>query len=112
MKQLKSFTIDRKVWLRGEGGQSMLYRPQDSKMCCLGIFMSKCGVPKSALANRGFPEKVAQEYLKQLPPFLSEFYSTDPLMITNDERSLPEETREADITKGFRDVGIKVRFKG
>jgi hypothetical protein len=112
MKQLKSFTIDRKVWLRGEGGQSMLYRPQDSKMCCLGIFMSKCGVPKSALANRAFSDEIAQEYPKQLPPFLSDFYLTDVLMLTNDRRSLSEEKREVAIKKGFKDIGIKVRFKG
>lgn len=81
-------------------------------MCCLGILMSKCGVPKSVLANRGFPGEVAQEYPKQLPPFLSDFYSTDVLMLTNDERSLSEEKREVAIKEAFKDVGIKVRFKG
>jgi hypothetical protein len=112
MKQLKSFTIDRKVWLRGESGRSMLYRPEDGKMCCLGILMSKCGVPKSVLANRAFSDEIAQEYPKQLPPFLSDFYSTDVLMLTNDKRYLSEEKREAIIKEAFKEVGIKVRFKG
>jgi hypothetical protein len=113
MKQLKSFTIDRKVWLRGEGGRSMLYRPEDSKMCCLGIFMAKCGVPKSVLADHAIPNNLEQEWLEQLPSFLSDRRPVDELMSSNDDVHLySEKAREAAITKGFKDVGIKVRFKG
>ena len=74
--------------------------------------MSKCGVPKSALADRGVPERVEPEYLEKLPEFLTDIITTDILMTANDDLHISEEAQEAAITKGFKDVGIKVRFKG
>ena len=38
--------IDRKVWLRGEGDAvSRLLRPEDQKMCCVGISGKALGLP-------------------------------------------------------------------
>ena len=38
-------TIDRNVWLRGEGnGVSFLLREVDRKMCCVGIYLKACGI--------------------------------------------------------------------
>lgn len=44
--------IDRSIWLRGEPEGSMLLRPNDGKMCCVGIYLAACGVPHSRLSSK------------------------------------------------------------
>lgn len=44
-------TIDRSIWLRGEGVDVSYLRrsPGDGKMCCVGIYLQACGVPPAKL---------------------------------------------------------------
>lgn len=52
-KTVTKFTIDRNIWLRGEGeDRSYLLRPADGKMCCVGIYLAACGVPREELSSR------------------------------------------------------------
>lgn len=56
---MKKIIIDRKIWLHGKeqidntGNNrqkaSMLHRPLDKKMCCIGIYLNQCGVTKKVL---------------------------------------------------------------
>ena len=60
---MKKITIDRKIWLHGKKQidhtsdnpekASMLYRPLDEKMCCIGIYLNQCGVSKKVLLGKG-----------------------------------------------------------
>lgn len=46
---MKTFTIDRARWFRGQGsGDSALFIPENNKMCCLGFYLSACGVENLA----------------------------------------------------------------
>lgn len=50
---MRTLVIDRKIWLRGEGDSSgQLLRPDDGKMCCIGIYLEACGVPKELLKGQ------------------------------------------------------------
>ena len=112
----KEFTIDRAIWLRGEGGHaSRLLRSSDSKMCCVGIYLEACGVPRNALLNERMPCDISTRYGK-FPQFLDTrvplgcVYDSDCLMATNDKVDLDETVRETRITQIFANNGVKVQF--
>ncbi len=62
---MKKITIDRKIWLRGkkmidQTGDSlelasMLNRPFDGRMCCIGIYLNQCGIAKKDLLDKADP---------------------------------------------------------
>lgn len=55
-KEVKSFTVKRSKWLRGEGhGNSYLLRPNDGKMCCLGFLGIACGAEKEDIFDNENP---------------------------------------------------------
>lgn len=55
---MHTFVIDRRQWLHGEGhNRSKLLRPEDGKMCCLGMYCEQVlGLPKAMLADKADPE--------------------------------------------------------
>jgi hypothetical protein len=117
MKEVKSFVIDRSIWLRGESGKSYLLRSRDGKQCCLGIFAHQCGVPKSALRNNGIPDTISVEWQSHLPHWM--FVGIEMiddgvvlLMRDNDMPGLSEEERERRIKEGFAKFGVEVSFTG
>ena len=114
MEEIKEFTIDRAVWLRGEGEfKSKLYRVEDGKMCCLGIYLCACGIDKSLLANRATPEETETQMpawlIDSLRPMRSSLASK---LITVNDIKLDEDKREETIKELFAEAGIKVTFKG
>jgi len=48
---MKKITIDRKIWLRG-------------KMCCVGIYLSQCKVPKKELLDMPDAASVSEREVK------------------------------------------------
>src|SRR5258705_13829674 len=57
-KAVRTLVIDRRKWLRGgdlDGLTSVLLRPSDGKMCCMGIYGRALGVPRKKLLNIGLP---------------------------------------------------------
>jgi|SRR3984957_16017850 len=115
MKEVKSFTIDRNKWLRGEGtSKSSLLRSSDGKMCCLGIYLSACGVAKDILKNLATPASIVEK--NTLPSWLKNHYLNSSIVIdlmnANDKIQFAETDRELSIKAGFKQAGIKIRFKG
>jgi hypothetical protein len=128
---MRMLTIDRQVWLRGEGeDSSCLYRPRDGKMCCLGIYLTSLGVPKDSLAHVVSPGKLNTELPRGAGWLLRNGLHTDiaaNLMIANDtgttgplldpdhcvegdgDRVTPRQ-RETCIRALFRQAKIRVRF--
>ncbi len=59
---MKKIIIDRKIWLHGKkqidntgdkpAKASALYRLLDKKMCCIGIYLNQCGIPKKILLDK------------------------------------------------------------
>jgi hypothetical protein len=108
------FTIDRKVWLCGEGGMnSRLLRSADGKMCCVGIFLKACGVTDEAMVDVGCAMGVRAE-LPAEHQWLTEIDEESDIMrlyLFNDAHFVAE-PREQDIAAIFTKHGVAVEFVG
>lgn len=108
MSDKKILTIERSKWLRGEGTRdSSLYRPEDGKMCCLGFDALAHGLTLDDIAHCKMPLHVSLRHAE----FLSRFVDRDTIdalynaAYTNDDPSLPEETRESEVRKQLQRLG-------
>lgn len=110
--------IDRERWIRGDHpNPSMLLRSDDSKMCCLGFYLTQCGAGEEAMLDLESPSAV--EDLPTCAAWLID--DDDPigdgdselcamLMDTNDASSLDEPLREARLAELFAKQGVEVEF--
>lgn len=111
MREVTEFTIKRSEWLRGEGrARSRLLRGSDAKKCCVGIYLSACGIPDSHLLDIRAAEDVRlptplwlhREWLHQEDAFR--------LYEINDDQ-IEEQDRELEIASIFAAHGITVTFE-
>lgn len=113
---MKTFTINRKKWLRG--GFNSKLRNGAGAQCCLGFYLRACGVPASYLGGIETPVDVPGELPAEAQWLsLKDGFSvrnskeTVELMNANDlDRSMPRWKREANIRRLFRTQGIIARF--
>jgi len=115
-KQIKSFTIDRKIWLRRDNLSSCLLREADNKLCCLGILGRKCGVPDNEMVGLGEPSDVSDEWQDRFPSWLLGSTAADrkevyKFISINDNVRTTDASREKALTEAFAKHNIKVRFK-
>jgi hypothetical protein len=135
VKQVTEFVIDRSKWLRGEGGElSRLLRKSDQKQCCVGMYLTACGVPFENIEevsvgselwdmwkDMGFKEEDFPDWLKEeledqwdtidgrerlVRPKSDSFR----LYTENDTPHTTEEERELFIAAMFAKYGVKVTF--
>lgn len=108
-------TIDRNVWLRGEGASaSCLLREVDGKRCCLGIYLQACGVRDEELGYSESPEKIQHlpnqaQWLIE-PTTYTDTGDTCNLMERNDIREIGEDEREEKIASIFAKHNVEVEF--
>lgn len=121
---MKSFTIERKSWLRGEGSRSRLLRSSDNKMCCLGFYAMSCGLSEIDIRDEstiGFVinndlsllNKVSRDINILIEIYDGDYYGTSvaiALVETNDNKKMKDCEREVEITKLFASVGVRVSF--
>lgn len=116
----RELTIDRSRWLRGEGdSRSVLHRPSDGKMCCLGFYLEACGIPRERLTGRSTPGSILTK--DQAPEEAKWLFQKDDdrgsyhsgacidLMRTNDA-TRSERQREEIIAEEFAFHGVNVTF--
>lgn len=118
MEEITELTVDKSIWLRGEGSSSSaLLRESDGKMCCLGVYLHACGVTKELLKSQLRPSDVNTE----IPAWLltkpgGKYNRTSPLaralIQANDDHFYTQAQRERKIKKLFAQAGVKVIFKG
>lgn len=115
-------TIDRSIWLRGEGHRgSKLFRLRDNKMCPVGILLEKLGVPREALADmidvrsltlipvaKAIATSSGLLHLSDLG-YVDSTPWAQKLYTINDACDI-EEDRERKLTAAFREGGIEVTF--
>lgn len=133
---VKSFTIDRSIWLRAlppvPPGQpiddikatgSYLLREIDRKRCCLGIYLQACGVPDvvmEGIASPGYLFRERSEARPLMPEWLvdrdwdlgeggNSFVAT-ALMEINDDDTIDDAAKEAFIIRTFAGEGVEVTF--
>lgn len=61
VKPKRGFTIDRRIWYRGEDGGSYLYRSEDRKQCCVGIYLRACGVAVKDVRDQTTAARMVEE---------------------------------------------------
>lgn len=114
VKAVKSFVISRKKWDRpgNNGGDTsgLLLRSGTGTQCCLGIYLSACGVPPRALRNIDMPRYLSAEWQRRLPGWLIAAGTAVGLASANDCAGIPETLREHRVTEGFKAQGITVTF--
>ena len=121
------FVIDRKIWARGlhPRQKANTLHGLNRKMCCLGVYLHACGVPKKSMTLLATPRdlplrdidipRTAQWLLsKQLTTHSNgpaNSRTTNALVRANDGH-MNERAREAAVRRLFAKHGIKVTFKG
>lgn len=105
--------IDRSRWIRGGIGDSLLLRPSDKKMCCLGFVACAVGLgteiygaasPENVLSSKwpkGFVEGAAH---------ITNTNAIAEIMTTNDDTNLRGEQREKQLIVYFGHLGIDIEF--
>jgi hypothetical protein len=121
---MKKLIIDRSRWLRGvkPHEESRLLLPGDGKMCCLGFYALECGFTEQQIHDMGSPADTLDENVASRNDWPSWVFSEDDggdvhesvnirhLMSVNDDHTLSEEIREAEIASTFAEEGIDVIF--
>lgn len=126
MEPVTKFVIDRNVWLRGGPPRdSALLRASDGKRCCLGIYLSACGVDDGDMRDVGDPDGLAGIVRDQLPRWMGaedealdvwvQAMGVEQLIEINDcevseAEMVTEADREARLVELFAVYGIEVEF--
>lgn len=121
----QEFTIDRDVWLRGEGGDTSKLLRWDGQRCCIGIYLQSLGLEDHVLRGEAQPVDVGAYAIPPEGCWLldidedddedaREFDSllADKLIIANDRNGISESEREAEIAGLFAAAGVRVTFTG
>jgi hypothetical protein len=123
-KDVKSFTVKRSDWGRGNTGlNSVLYNTDNGKLCCLGFYALSCGLRKQDIKDASSPSYLVNNTYKLWetklvrdttinPRYLNsvDVFACENLMRTNDSELLSDKQRETQLTKQFAKLGIKVKF--
>jgi hypothetical protein len=115
------FTVRRSQWFRGNGHEfSRLKRHDGGKMCCLGFYALACGIPEQAITEIAFPSvieygwdtdaRIRMSWLWEARSDSTGLEMELTIGQVNDEESLSDKEREADLTKLFAFNDITVTF--
>ena len=105
--------IQRSKWLCGDYENSMLYRPKDGKMCCLGFLACTVGYSIESIDGHGTPAEVdiGEDYF---PSTLVRNGEDTPLcsslLKVNDNPDLTQSARESILRDLFKTIDIQVCF--
>lgn len=134
VKDVKTFVVDRKKWLRGEGDENSCLLTRGNRMCCLGFYAEACGLDRKVIRNiatpsnavkvtKGEPTAVDREYrevsrksdvvwkTKLVNISGDDSITCGRMMSVNDDEDITDEVRETKLTALFKALGIKVKFK-
>jgi hypothetical protein len=112
--KLKKLTIDRALWLHGEGHDvSRLLRETDGKMCCLGFLALACGAKRRDILDEASPQYAKEvKWPSGLLDADGDADGTLKLMQDNDDEHLRSDSRERKIRSGLKKLGFEVLFVG
>lgn len=115
---MRVLTIDRSIWLRGEGAMSSYLLSRDGKMCCLGFDALACGLTKGMIYDRRSPDHHALRIHFSAEDFKLRFYThgvnnsiVQQCMHINDAQTITDAFREEMLTPLLLSLGYdKVEF--
>lgn len=104
-------TIDRKIWLRGEGSEhSILLNNADGRKCCLGIYLSSVGFSDEKIKQKRCPSDVIGSIPEWLLDNKKDSDLCKELICENDNEHIKEDDREKLIKDLFKKAGIEVEY--
>ena len=108
--------VRRAQWLRGNDATSMLYRPSDRRMCCLGFACKAAGLKTKEISGEAFPNNVMAPLPKPLKRLVTSGGNTsgicDELVAINDDNTISTKEREAKLKQVGKHAGLDFRFTG
>lgn len=117
---MRKLVIPIDKWLHGKNDNSavfdgampgsLLHRPQDGKLCCIGHYLSACGVALEALSEKETPGDLSMYVIPEEAKWLADRdgMSSQPaldLMQENDTHA-----RQDWIADKFLEHGVEVEF--
>ena len=113
-----TFTIDVDKWLRGKGSiNSYLLRPEDGRQCCIGLYLTACGIPDEVLNLKRAAGTIScdlpNDALWLMDSSMDGDIDSDIAEIfyyDNDSQQLTESERRTRIRRQFSLAGIQVLF--
>jgi len=115
MKAVKQFTCQKKDMCTGH-----LYDPTGKKCCVTGAFYRACGVEKEAMVNKETNNDLFGKYTS-LHDELANLYGVEAdkidevineAMEINDHKKSSWKRRFKKIAEVFKEIGVKVIYKG
>lgn len=110
---MKSFTVERATWCRGNSAYSRLLTEGNTR-CCLGHIGQQCDIDDSYLLNQTSPQTVnASQHLKFPEELLNGICNTDlttQAIIINDNIEIDDTAREEALISLFEDEDIELTF--
>lgn len=130
---MRELVIDRNIWARGRREDDrvnslllLLEGGVKREQCCIGLYLSACGVPDELLLDVGMVSRLILGQVELLPeearwlvtkvssdsdrPLFYESDDASEAYETNDSGMLQEGDREARIVKIFARHDVKVAF--
>lgn len=106
---MATFTVSRKTWYRGQGGERSRLLCSDGRRCCIGFVGQQCGVPDMAMLGVwGVRAVDAQRSL--FPAWLHNDSASGPAYVVNDDPTLDDDAREVRLKKIFAAHGDEIVF--
>ena len=116
IKKIKSFTVKRSRWARGEGMGSLLN--EQKKSCCLGFACLAAGISVKDIAGQSMPDSIGVRI-----PLLTELYKhsetkkhlvttrlSDKAAEINDDQEISDRVRERKLKSLFKQHDVEIGF--
>lgn len=120
MTERRMLVVPRDRWARGGDSSLMM---DDGSQCCLGHYLSACGIAGERLQGIGTPEELTFVRQLSLPAEASWLLRRDAavdesrdgddavlLMVCNDDRKIDDNAREVRVQQLFANHGVGVTF--
>jgi hypothetical protein len=128
---VKSFIVERKKWLRGEGSEDSCLLTEGNRMCCLGFYAEACGLDRKVIRGLSSPMKAVyatqghfiENYKDKLSTRKSDVIwktklvksgrdtaTCNDMMKINDDEHIDDTIRETKLTALFKKLGIRIKF--
>lgn len=99
--EMFKLVIEKEKWLRGDNRESMLLRPSDGLMCCLGFRCLAMGHTNEEIESTFTPATVVNRFTKDLRPewmkvkmdYEMNSITVQHMMQANDDPTLTDEER-------------------
>jgi len=115
-KRIDKLTIKRSRWARGEGEINSLLNSQTGRMCCLGFFCLEVGCIAEDITDEASPGELAEiiplltlyDTFGESEQYVVDSTFTNKAIQINDDKTLLESTREANLINLFKEHGIEL----